>query len=250
MASHAIITAAGRGKRMGLGVNKCLLPLAGKELLAHTISAFEECIEVDCVVLTAGSSDEIEEFRGLCARHGFKKVKGIVLGGKERQDSVFSGLVAVKDAGARDDDVVLVHNGANPLVSQGDIISAISAAREHGAGVCALECRDTIKEVDREGFVVRTHDRSSLRAMQTPQSARMGLFWSAFSKAREQGFLGTDDVQLVERIGGRVKVVPCSPENFKITSPKDLELAERILEERKMKRNLEGEIEKGNERSD
>ena len=159
----------------------------------------------------------------------FIKVISILEGGKERQDSVYNGI---KEASKHcdNDDIVLIHNGANPLVSQETINKTIEAANEYGASVAAMKVKDTIKSSTKNDFVKKTLDRNKLWAMQTPQVIRFGLAKQAFDKAFADNYYSTDDVALVEYIGEKVKIVESNPENIKITTPNDIVLAENILE--------------------
>ncbi len=229
MANWAIIAAAGRSERM-CGKNKMFIPLLGKPLLSYAIEAFEKCKSVDKIIIVA-VKEEIQKYRNLVKKFKSKKVVSIVLGGEERQDSVFNGLEEIQRLGARDNDIVVIHNGANPLVKENEIIACIDTSKRVGASVAAHPVKDTIKIVDKL-FAIKTLDRKSLWAMQTPQVMKFGLAMHAFKKAFDDGFYGTDDVQLIERIGGKVKIVSCSYENFKITTPEDILFAESILKNR------------------
>ncbi|MFH0836015.1 MAG: 2-C-methyl-D-erythritol 4-phosphate cytidylyltransferase [Candidatus Micrarchaeota archaeon] len=219
----AIIAASGKGTRMG-GVNKQLLELKGVPVALRSIQEFHKNeLVTDIIVVTQPES--IDTFKEITK--GLQKVRKVVAGGKERQDSVYNGLKVCGEC-----DVVAVHNGANPLVSQDEITNCINAAAEHGAAVIAVKAKDTIKRVDDEGFVLETLNRKELWAMQTPQCLQYDVARKAFDKAMKEKFYGTDDVQLAERIGTRVKIVEGSYENFKITTPEDVLLAEKVLEKR------------------
>jgi 2-C-methyl-D-erythritol 4-phosphate cytidylyltransferase len=173
------------------------------------------------VVATEASIDRVRE---LVATYGLGQVSAVVAGGLKRQQSVALGLQALRRC-----DVVLVHDGARPLVTADIIERVVEAAVEHGAAVPAVPVRDTIKRVDGDR-VVETLNRDELRAVQTPQGFRYELLVQAHERAREEGFYGTDDATLVERLGHPVAVVPGSPENLKITTPEDLLLAEALLQ--------------------
>jgi 2-C-methyl-D-erythritol 4-phosphate cytidylyltransferase len=229
-----IILASGIGKRMKAGKNKVLLLLGGKPLILHTLKAFEKCQEIDGILIVI-RKDEIKLAENIVKKHKIKKVVGIIEGGKERQ---FSGLNAIlyldkiiKDkAGA----IVLFHNGANPFVTSEEINESIRNAKKYGACAVAHPTKDTIKEVDRNGLVIKTLDRSKLWNMQTPQSIKFPLAYEAFTKAEKDNFIGTDDVSLVERLGKKVKIIEASENNFKITTPKDLELAKIVIKKFKI----------------
>lgn len=221
----AVVVAAGVGSRMGGPVNKHLLPIAGRPLLAHTLEAFEKCSLIADIVLVGGE-ERLDAYRSLVATYGFKKVRAIVPGGENRQDSCVRGLAAVGDA-----DIVVMHDGARPLVSQRVIIESIQQADEHGAAIVAVPVKDTIKSGSAHGFVVETLPRDNLWQVQTPQTFRTALLRQAEEAARGH-FVGTDDAILVERLGLPVKIVQGDYSNIKITTPDDLALAEILLRQR------------------
>lgn len=212
---------------MGGGTAKQFLPLLGKPMLAHTLAAFEAAASIDQVVLVVGE-DQLDVCRTeIVDRYGFRKVRKLMPGGSERQDSVYSGLGSL----GPDCDLVVVHDAARPLVTPEMLDRAVAEARRTGAVVAAVPVKDTIKLVD-GGAVAETPDRSRLWAAQTPQVFRCALLLEAHRKARQDGFVGTDDAALVERLGHPVYIVEGSPENLKVTTPEDLLLAESILARR------------------
>lgn len=223
--NYAIIVAAGKGKRMSNKVNKILLLLDDNTVLHHSIRPFEECALIDRILVMA-NKDDITDINEMLRENNFNKAE-IIEGGKERQDSVYNGIRLLKNA--KDDDIVIIHNGANPFISEKLIEEIIKAAKEYGACAAAFRAGDTIKEADKESFVIKTLDRSRLWQMQTPQAAKYKLLVRAFVKAYNEGYYGTDDAQLIERLGEKVKIVECGRENFKITSPIDLENARLLL---------------------
>ncbi|MBW2974285.1 2-C-methyl-D-erythritol 4-phosphate cytidylyltransferase [Candidatus Woesearchaeota archaeon] len=223
--NYAIIVAAGKGKRMGNKLNKVLLLLNDEPVICHSIRPFEDSALIDRIILVA-NSDDVADLGNLMKEKRFRKVE-IVEGGKERQDSVYNGLRLLKDA--REDDIVIVHNGSNPFVSPGLIEEVVKAAKEDGACAAAFRAGDTVKEADEDDFVIRTFDRKRLWQMQTPQAARYRLLVRAFVKAYNDSYYGTDDAELIERLGEAVKIVECGRENFKITTPLDLENARMIM---------------------
>lgn len=230
MRSFAVIVAGGRGKRVGGDRNKCLMKLAGREIVAWSIAPFERSDQIDGIVCIMGDEDERLEVERICRRERFQKMKHVaVTGGELRQEGVWTGLELLSSFSPDDDDIVLIHNGANPMVQQQDIEDVIAATKEYGAAVAAQPVKDTIKKVARDGLVIETLERSELWAMQTPQAMRYGISKLAFDRAAKDGFIATDDVALVEHLGMAVKVVRCSNENIKITSKEDLLFAERIL---------------------
>lgn len=221
----AIVVAAGRGARMGASVAKAFLPLAGRPMLAHAVEAVERAQSVAEVVVVVAPAD-VEATQALLARRGPGKVAAVVAGGAQRQDSVFAGLQRTGDAG-----VVVVHDGARPLVDPTVIDAVAAAAARTGAASAGLPMRETVKDVD-AGFVTTTLDRSRLWIAHTPQAFRAELLREAHRRAREHGTQASDDAALVESLGHRVQMVVDSPSNLKITVPDDLEMAEALLARR------------------
>ncbi len=221
----ALIPAAGRGRRMGSQKTKAFLPLGGIPLLSRTLQKFEACSQVDEILPLVPAGDVPLWSEEILHRSGLKKVSRILPGGPERQDSVYGGLKAIEGQ----PDVVIIHDGVRPFVSPELIERTLLATRRHQAVVVALPAGDTIKEISGEGEVLKTLDRSRLWIIQTPQSFEFGLIIKAHEMAREEGFYGTDDAALVERLGIPVKVIEGSRFNFKITTPEDLILGEALL---------------------
>ncbi len=217
-----IIPAAGSGRRMGGGTAKQFLPLRGEPVLVRTVRRFSECPLVDEIVIAAG---DVEATRALVGH--MPKVTRIVQGGAERQDSVWAALQAVHSRPR----IVAVHDAARPLLTADVLKGVLQAAADHPAQVVAVPVQDTIKQVGPDGVVVATPDRSTLWAVQTPQVFWADVLVRAFRQAIADGFLGTDDASLVERIGVPVRVYRGHPGNLKLTTPTDFRLAELLLEE-------------------
>lgn len=218
----AIIVAAGRGSRMGTKTPKQFLELAGEPVLVHTLRRVAACPDIDRI-LVALPPEEMGFFSSLLER-AVPSV-GIVAGGGHRQESVFNALQAIDRLRT---DIVVVHDGVRPLVTDGDFSRVIARAREAGAAILATPVRDTIKEVEGDR-IVRTLDRRRLYLAQTPQAFRAEILIEAHERARREGIMATDDAALVERCGHPVVVVEGSPDNIKITWPEDLLLAEALL---------------------
>lgn len=227
MKVSAVITGAGRGLRMG-GVAKQFMDLAGRPVIAHTLAQFQSCALVDEIVVVTPPPDIERVLRDVVERYGFSRVSHVVGGGATRQESVYNGIMATSP----DADVVLVHDAVRPLVTVEMIQNVTMAAFEHGAAVPGVPVKDTIKMVDEEGFAAATPPRERLVAAQTPQAFRRDVIVRAHEAARRDGFLGTDDAALVERLGGRVAVVPGAETNIKLTTPEDVAVVERFLSER------------------
>lgn len=223
----AIFPAAGKGTRMKAGMNKVLLELAGVPILVRSLRRFSECPEVDQLVVVV-AEHEIEAVRDMLSRETKLKPWRVVAGGSERQYSVLNGIKAVDGTA---DDVILVHDAARPLVSNETIEATIEAARSCGGGIAAVPAKNTIKVCDAQGVVVSTPDRATLWEIQTPQGFRRDILLQANEKAETDGFLGTDDASLVERIGVRVHIVESDYRNIKITTPEDMIVAEAFLKE-------------------
>lgn len=223
----AIILAAGDSERMRR-INKIFYRIKGKPLIFYTIEAFEKHPQVDGIILLAKASNS-KKFFSLIKKYGFKKIKLVAKGGKKRQDSAFNGLKAAEKLGAKSGDLILFHNGANPLVSQNEITNVIRAAKKYKVALVAQPTRDTIKERDKNGFVVRTIGREKIFLAQTPQVIEYTLAKRAFEEAFAEKFYGTDDVSLVEKLGVKPKIVPASSKNIKVTYPEDLKFVESQL---------------------
>lgn len=222
----ALIPAAGMGKRMGAGINKQYLLLGGKPIVAHTISVFENAPFVDDIYVIVPEGEIPYCREEVVERYGFAKVRRIVPGGAERQNSVLNGLRAAEDAG--DDDIVLIHDGVRPFIPVQVLERAIETAAAHDGALVAVPAKDTVKIVI-DGVVRDTPPRENLWLAQTPQAFRYGVILAAHEIAEAEGFIGTDDAMLVERLEKEVHVVLGDYRNIKITTPEDLILAEAFL---------------------
>lgn len=224
----AVIPAAGVGRRMATPVEKQFLPLRGLPILSHTVRAFQECPEIEAIVVVVPEAKIGWVWEQVVRRNNFHKVIDVAAGGATRQESVRRGLKRIGDGW----DVVVIHDGVRPLVLPETISMVVEEARFHGACVVAIPMKDTIKEVDENGFVLRTIPRQGLWSVQTPQAFRHRIIAQAHLLAERDGFEATDDSGLVERMGFKVKVVMGSQENLKITTAEDLILAEEIMARR------------------
>jgi 2-C-methyl-D-erythritol 4-phosphate cytidylyltransferase len=222
----ALIPAAGSGRRMQSGINKQYLELAGQPILAHTLRLFDEHPAVGGIWLIA-SAAELDYCRTEVVEHfGFSKIRGIITGGAERQDSVRNGLRACP---AAPDELVLIHDGARPLLNRELIDRVASAASSFGAAVVGAPVKDTIKQVGDNRNIISTPPRDTLWLAQTPQAFRYEIILAAHEKAFREGYRGTDDASLVEWNGGTVVMVEGDYRNLKITTPEDLVLARALL---------------------
>jgi 2-C-methyl-D-erythritol 4-phosphate cytidylyltransferase len=223
----AIILAAGKSKRMR-GINKIFYKIKGKPLIFYTISVFEKNPKIKKIIIVTRKSN-FKEFFSLIKKYKFRKITTITEGGKERQDSAFNGLRAAGDLGAKSRDLILFHNGANPLVFQREITKVIEAAQKYGAALVGQPARDTIKKVNKNNFVLKTIPRESIFLAQTPQVIEYELAKKVFEKVIKENFIVTDDVSLVERLGKTVKIIPCSYKNIKVTTKDDLKIIKALL---------------------
>lgn len=227
----AVVLAGGQGKRMQSEVQKQYLMLGGRPLITYALEAFEHS-GVDEVVLVTGAGEEEYARTELVKAYGFFKVKAVVAGGKERYHSVYEGLKALKDC-----DDVLIHDGARPLVTEEIIARAIEGVKTYEACVVGMPVKDTIKLADGQDFAAETPDRTRLWQVQTPQAFAYPLVKAAYDRimvdeSRQAGI--TDDAMVVEsQTDHRVKLIPGSYENLKVTTPEDLVIAEALLARRK-----------------
>jgi 2-C-methyl-D-erythritol 4-phosphate cytidylyltransferase len=221
----AIVPAAGMGKRMGGSINKQYLLLADKPILAHTLDFFQQAEFID-EIYPVVPQEEINYCRtNVVEKYGIDKVKQIVAGGAERQNSVLNALRAIS---ADADDIVLIHDGVRPFVPLAAIRRSMEIACEYNGALVAVPVKDTVKVVN-DAFAVDTPPRETLWLAQTPQTFRYGIIRTAHELAEAEGFLGTDDSSLLERHGMKVHIVIGDYRNIKITTPEDLVLAEAIL---------------------
>lgn len=242
----AIVLAAGVGSRMKSEKAKQFLEVAGHEVLYYSLRAFHNHPEVDAIVLVTK-----EEFMEHCSEELVKrchltKVREICAGGKERYDSVYQGLMAIakqseawkkekKEEKADDADIVLIHDGARPFVTQDMISASIACARTCGACTVGVPAKDTIKIVDAEHYGIETPERNYVYQIQTPQTFQIPLLrraYEAMYEAKRNGDIYniTDDTMLVEQYAGvRCKVVEGAYENIKITTPEDMAIAEILV---------------------
>lgn len=225
-----IIPAAGSGNRMG-GVYKPLEKLCGSEMLCYSLETFEKCSEVAFVVISA-RQDKIEEVERLCKDKGFSKVKKVIAGGKDRQDSVENAFTC----GLFDNDGVThvaVHDAARPLFSVEMAENVFGMALEKGNAVCACKVRDTVKRTDENAVVSDSVDRDNLWLIQTPQVFEKEMYASSLALAKKNGFVATDDSSLVSAAGIDVNLCETPSYNIKVTYHEDMLLAEAIIGKRK-----------------
>src|SRR5512139_2926760 len=225
MHTVAIVPAAGSGNRMGRELSKQYLSLGGMPLLVHRLNAFDKCPLVDALLVVVPPPD-VEAVRiEMLPRWNLKKLAGVIPGGKERQDSVRAGIEALD----RETELVVIHDAVRPFITVELIENCIRAAAEEGAATVGVPVKDTVKEVGADGRVMRTCDRNRLWLTQTPQAFRRDIIENAHRAAVRDGYRGTDDTSLVERLGIAVRMIRGEYGNIKITTPEDLVIAEALL---------------------
>lgn len=220
--AEAIVAAAGQGERLGAPAGKAFVPLLGEPMVVHTLRACEACALLAGIVVVV-PQERVADAERLIAAAGLRRVRQVVAGGESRQASVAAGLGRIDDA-----DIVVVHDGARPMVRPVVIDAVVRAAAETGAASAGIPVRETVKTVQ-SGEAVRTEDRDRLWIAHTPQAFHAPLLREAHRRASADGFRGSDDAVLVERLGRPVRMVEDSPANVKITVPDDLLIAERLL---------------------
>lgn len=222
---HVIIPAAGKGTRMGRDYNKLRITLNHQTLLEHTLDVFEADEACEGIYLAIHPRDR-KNFEDMLKP--YQKVKAMVDGGAERQESIHRVLRAVS---LNDEDTVIVHDGARPFISQATIHRLLDAIKDVGAAVIGVKAKDTIKVVT-DQYVTQTLNRDHLWQVQTPQGATFKNLKTAYDQAAEEGFVGTDDASLLENAGHAIYMVEGEYDNIKVTTEEDLTYAEAILKKR------------------
>lgn len=225
MVVSAVIVSAGNSTRMG-GVNKQFLELDGAPVIANTITAFQKSSIIDEIIIVTRECD-IKEVSKLVEKYEFTKVTNIVAGGETRQLSVYNGVASTSNIA----DLVVIHDGARPLVTNRAITETIKSAAEFGTAATGVKVKDTVKVVDDNDNIIDTPDRTYMRFIQTPQVFNKKLYLDAVNSVEDSKNF-TDDCKLLEAYGKTVKFVDGDYENIKITTPEDIELAESYLKRR------------------
>lgn len=221
----AVIVAAGSSARMGS--DKLTAVLGGVPVLVRTLRTFDACPLVDeIIVVTRG--DRIEEMAELCKEYGIQKVSKVLAGGATRVESALVGVTEVDPKARR----IAIHDGARPLVTTDLIERTVRAAKEHYAAVPVIPSTDTLKVVDEKGYVAGTVDRATTYRVQTPQIFKTDFIKGALTKAMEKNLPLTDDCSAMEMMGVKIMTVPGDEDNIKLTTPRDMILAEAILKAR------------------
>lgn len=235
----AVVPAAGSGSRMGSEIKKQFISIKGIPVLGHVLKVLEAS-RISSIVVVTGPGEENYCRLNVIEKIGAKKVTAIIPGGKERQDSVYNGLLALSP----DTDIVVIHDGVRPLLALEDLEKVIEAAAAYGAAVLAVPVKETVKSAREDLFVSSTIPREGLWLAQTPQSFRYKLIMDAHREARKKNYTGTDDAVLVEMLGEPVKLIQGAyQKNIKITTPEDLVIASALMdeEENRKKGGFKGE---------
>jgi 2-C-methyl-D-erythritol 4-phosphate cytidylyltransferase len=220
----ALIPAAGAGVRMDNDVRKQYLKLGGKPILVHTLSRFEQCSRVDEIVLIVPSGEVEYCKKNIINHYHFQKVKKVIPGGKRRQDSVWRGIETIDFC-----DIVIIHDGVRPFITTSLIEETIWQVKDYGAVIVGVPAKETTKIVSSQAEVVETLKREMIWIIQTPQTFKYNVLKEAYQRAYQDGFYGTDDASLVERLRIKVKIIEGSYSNIKITTLEDLVMGENIL---------------------
>lgn len=223
MTTYAIIPAAGIGKRITSEIPKQFIKVNGKEIIAYTLELFQQCTAVDEIII-ATRKDYFDLLNSIKEKYSITKLSRIVEGGKERQDSVYA---AIKSIPGKDDDILIVHDAARPLLNKNLLSAAIDSAKKIGSVVVAVRAKDTL--IEGSDSVEKYIDRSKIYYAQTPQIFKYKILIAAMGNAYKNNFIGTDESMIVKMNNQEVKIVEGNSFNFKITTDSDLELFKKLL---------------------
>lgn len=221
----AIILAGGKGKRMRSAISKQFIDIKGKPIIYYTLKKFSENKKIDNIIVVL-PEDEIKYFKENILKKYELRINKIVIGGKERQDSVYNALKSLKNSST---DIVLIHDGARPFISERIINEGIKFAEIYGAAAPGVMPKDTIKVKNEKNFSVDTPNRANLVSIQTPQVFKFDEILECHEKIRYNGEKVTDDTMVVEKYGYSVYLYDGEYTNIKVTTPEDLILAERLI---------------------
>lgn len=221
----AIILAGGKGKRMGSAISKQFIDIKGKPIIYYTLKKFSENKKIDNIIVVL-PEDEVKYFKENILKKYELRINKIVIGGKERQDSVYNALKSLKNSST---DIVLIHDGARPFISERIINEGIKFAEIYGAAAPGVMPKDTIKVKNEKNFSIDTPNRANLVSIQTPQVFKFDEILECHEKIRYNGENVTDDTMVVEKYGYSVYLYDGEYTNIKVTTPEDLILAERLI---------------------
>ncbi len=226
----AIIVAGGKGVRMNNTMRKQYLPLVGHQVIGHTLLAFKESKKINHIYLVVPKDDFAFCKDNVLLPLKLKDNISLVAGGTRRQDSVYKGLLAVDSANDNcDNSIVVIHDGVRPFVTGKQIDACINGANKFNACILGVPAVDTLKEISSAGFIRSTIKREAIWLAQTPQAFKYSIIKRAHEHARENGYQGTDDASLVEKLNIDVRIIKGSSRNIKITTKEDLALARAII---------------------
>ncbi|MDQ2087619.1 2-C-methyl-D-erythritol 4-phosphate cytidylyltransferase [Herbivorax sp. ANBcel31] len=221
-----VVVAGGKGTRMNMDINKQYVCIGEKPVLARTLSVFEENDIINEIILVVSKDEMFYCKENIIDKFDFKKIKHLVTGGAERQNSVFKGLMEV----SKQSDIVVIHDGARPFVNDEIIKNSIEEVLKFGAVTAAVPVKDTIKSAY-DGFVEKTYDRKTLWSIQTPQVFLYDTIMKAHEKANKENITSTDDTSLTEMMGVKTRIVKGSYDNIKITTREDLTFAKAVIQQ-------------------
>lgn len=221
----AIILAGGKGKRMGSAISKQFIDIKCKPIIYYTLKKFSENKKIDNIIVVL-PEDEVKYFKENILKKYELRINKIVIGGKERQDSVYNALKSLKNSST---DIVLIHDGARPFISERIINEGIKFAEIYGAAAPGVMPKDTIKVKNEKNFSIDTPNRANLVSIQTPQVFKFDEILECHEKIRYNGEKVTDDTMVVEKYGYSVYLYDGEYTNIKVTTPEDLILAERLI---------------------
>jgi 2-C-methyl-D-erythritol 4-phosphate cytidylyltransferase len=222
----AIIVAAGKGVRMKGTMRKQYVDLSGRPVLSHSIMAFDSCSLIEEIFLVVPEEDVEYCQNKILSLLDVKNQINLVHGGAERQDSVYNGLQAL----TQNTDTVVIHDGVRPFVQRESLKECILGSKKFGACILGIRASDTLKRVGKSNIIETTLPRENIWLAQTPQAFRYDLILKAHESARQDGYVGTDDASLVERMGENVKIINGGRFNIKITKKEDLAVAKAIFD--------------------
>lgn len=224
--ASAIIVAAGKGSRMKGPTRKQYLNLSGRPVLSYSLITFDACTLIEEIFLVVPKNDIDECQHKIISALDLKKKVHLISGGVHRQDSVYNGLLSVD----KQSDIVVIHDGVRPFVRPEDLTACIRCAKKVDACILGTPASDTVKRVDKSRIIEKTLERKNIWLTQTPQAFKNDLIMEAHEAARRDGFIGTDDASLVERLGKDVKIIDGNRFNIKITVKEDLAVAHALID--------------------
>lgn len=227
--NYAIIVAAGTGNRFQSNQNKIWYEIDGTPLFYHTIQTFEDCVDINGIVVVH-HPEEVADMQHFLKEYNFQKIQQLVPGGKSRQQSVYNGLQALE---AQDEDIVLVHNGANALFSEKELEELLKAHQEKIHVAVGRPVSSSLKRVEKDGTFKEHLPRHDIWEMETPQGSQYKYLREAHEQAQAENYEATDETELLHRYGHQVTILETDPSNIKVTHPRDIAIVESALLKRK-----------------